>query len=106
MSSFISGRVGEVVSLDLRSSRAFIFSNISVTTGSVLIRCRPEGMWCDADLKNNGTQDLFSFLAVGRKPSFALLVLNLSTVSVPVFPFQVDAGTMLYRGDCGCPSAN
>ena len=50
--------------------------------------------------KNNGTQDLFSFLAVSRKPSFAQLVFNLSTVSVPVCPFHVDAGTMLYRGDC------
>ena len=48
ISSFISGRAGEVGSLDLRSSRALIFSNISVGTGSVLIRCRPEGMWCDA----------------------------------------------------------
>ena len=34
-----------------------------------------------------------------RKPSFAQLVFNLSTVSVPVFLFQVDAGTMLYRVD-------
>ena len=48
----------------------------------------------------DGTQDLFSFLAVGRKSSFARLVFNLSTVSVPVCLFQVDAGTMLYRIDC------
>ena len=65
ISSFISGRAGELESLDLRSSRALIFSNISVGIGSVLSRCRPEGC-C---VKNNGTQDLFSFLAVGRKPS-------------------------------------
>ena len=30
-------------SLDLRSSRALILSNISTGTGSVLIRCHPEG---------------------------------------------------------------
>ena len=34
-------------SLYLRSSRALIFSNISAGTGSVLRRCRPEGIWCD-----------------------------------------------------------
>ena len=39
--------------------------------------------------KNDDTQDLFSFLAVGRKPSFAQLVFNLSTVSVPVFLFRL-----------------
>ena len=50
--------------------------------------------------KNNGTQDLFSFLVVSWKPSFAQLVFNLSTVSFPVYLFQVDAGTLLYRGDC------
>ena len=49
--------------------------------------------------KNDGTQDLFCFLAVGWKPSFAQRVLYLSTVSVPICPFQVDAGTMLYRVD-------
>ena len=43
ISSFISGRMGEVGSLDLRSSRALTFSNISVGTGSVLSRCRAEG---------------------------------------------------------------
>ena len=31
-------------SLDLKSSRALILSNISTGTGSVLIRCRPEGI--------------------------------------------------------------
>ena len=39
--------------------------------------------------KNNGTQDLFSFLAVSRKQSFAQLVFNLSTVSVPVCIFRL-----------------
>ena len=37
-----------MASLDLRSSRALILSNISAETGSVLIRCRPEGICCDA----------------------------------------------------------
>ena len=54
ISSFICCRAGEVGSLDLRSSRALIFSNISAGTGSVLIRCRPVGIcyfrdvsvWC------------------------------------------------------------
>ena len=35
-------------SLDLRSSRALILSIISTGTGSVLIRCRPEGICRDA----------------------------------------------------------
>ena len=99
ISSFISGRAGEVESLDLRSSRALIFSNISVRTGSVLSRCRPEGMWCDAALRIIARKIFSLFLAVDRKPSFAQFVFNLSTVSVPVFLFQVDAGTMLYRVD-------
>ena len=34
-------------SLDLMSSHALIFSNISAGTGSVLRRRRPEGIWCD-----------------------------------------------------------
>ena len=47
LSSFICCREGEVGTLNLRSSRALIISNISTWTGSVLIRCRPEGIWCD-----------------------------------------------------------
>ena len=35
-------------SLDLRSSRAHIFSHISAGTGSVLIRCRPDCICRDA----------------------------------------------------------
>ena len=35
-------------SLDLRSSRALIRSNVSAGTGSVLLRCRPEGICRDA----------------------------------------------------------
>ena len=48
ISSFICRRAGEVRSLDLRSSRAFILSHISAGTGYVLIRYRPEGIRCDA----------------------------------------------------------
>ena len=61
-------------SLDPRSSRALILSNMSAGTGSVLIRCRPEGICCD----------LFSFLAVCWKPSFAQFILCFLTISVPV----------------------
>ena len=86
ISSFISGRAGDVGSLDLRSSRALNFSNISVGTGSVLIRCRPEGMWCDAALRIMVRK---IFLAVSRKASFAQRVFNLSTVSVPVCLFRL-----------------
>ena len=53
-------------------------------------------MWYDAALRMMARK--ISSLAVGWKPSFAQLVFNLSTVSVPVFRFQVDAGTM-YRVD-------
>ena len=38
-------------SLDLRSSRALILSNISAGTGSVLIWCRPEGICHDASFR-------------------------------------------------------
>ena len=41
ISSFICCRAGEVGSLNQRSSRALIHSNISTGNGSVLIRCRP-----------------------------------------------------------------
>ena len=78
ISSFISCRAGEVESLDLRSSRALIFSNISVGTGSVLRRCRPEGMLCDAALRMMARK-IFS-------PSWQLvrsrLLLSLSSISL------------------------
>ena len=48
ITSFICCRAGEVGSLDLRSSRALILSSIPAGTGSVLIRCRPEGICRDA----------------------------------------------------------
>ena len=48
----VGGEGGEWMrELGLRSSRALIFSNISVGTGSVFSRYRPEGMWCDAALR-------------------------------------------------------
>ena len=95
ISSFISGRAGKVGSLDLRSSRALIFSNISVGTDSVLIQCRPEGMWCDAALRMMARKIFSAFWqAVGSR-----LFLSVSSISLlyrsKVF-FQVDAGTMLY----------
>ena len=77
-SSFISGMAGEVESLDLRSSRALIFSNISVGTGSVLSRCRPEGMWCDTALRIM-TRKVFSpfWQLVGSH-----LLLSMSSISL------------------------
>ena len=48
ISAFICCRAGEVGSLYLRSSRALILSHISAGSGSVLIRCRPEGIGRDA----------------------------------------------------------
>ena len=47
--------------------------------------------------QKDGTQDLFSHLAVGWKPSFAPLVLL--TISFPVGLLQVEADTMGYRID-------
>ena len=87
ISSFISGRTGEVESLDLKSSRALIFSNISVGTGSVLSRCRPEGMWCDSALRIM-VRKIFSLFwqLVGSR--LLLSLSSISTVSVPVCLFQ------------------
>ena len=64
ISSFICCRAGEVGSLDLRSSRALIFSNISAGTGSVLIRCRPEGICRDAAFRMMVRKIFSPFLAV------------------------------------------
>ena len=82
ISSFICCRAGEVGSLDLRSSRALI-SNISAGTGSVLIRCRPESIWCDAAFRMM-VRKIFSpfWQLVGIR--LAQLVLYLLTISVPV----------------------
>ena len=48
MSAYICCRAGEVGSLDMRPSRALMLSNISTGTGSVSIRCRPDGICSDA----------------------------------------------------------
>ena len=44
-------------------------------SGSVLKRCRAEGIWCDAAFRMMVHRDLVSFLTVGWKRSFAQLVL-------------------------------
>ena len=49
-------------------------------SGSLLIRCRPEGMWCDAALRMMALKIFSSFSPDGFRPT----VFNLSTVSVPV----------------------
>ena len=48
ISAFIGSRAGEVGSLNLRSYRVLILSNIPAGTGSVLIRRRPKGVCRDA----------------------------------------------------------
>ena len=68
---------GEVGSLDLRSSRALILSNISAGTGSVLIRCRPEGICCDAPFRMMVRKIVFTFWQfVGSR-----ILLSLSSIS-------------------------
>ena len=61
ISSFICCRAGEVGYLDLRSSCALIFSNISAGTGSVLIRCHPEGICRDASFRIMVRKGFFPF---------------------------------------------
>ena len=65
-------------SLDLRSSRALILSNISTGTGSVLIRCRPEGICRDAAFRMM-VPKIFSpfWQCVGSR-----LLLSLSSISL------------------------
>ena len=70
LSLFICCSAGEVGSLDLKSSSALIFSNISAGTVSVLRRCRPEGIWCDAAL-------IIFWQLVGSR-----LLLSLSSISL------------------------
>ena len=77
ISSFICCRAIEVGSLDLRSSRALILSNISAGTGSLLIRCRPEGIWCDAAFRMM-VRKIFSpfWLLVGSRLLLSLLIVG------------------------------
>ena len=78
ISSFICCRAGEVGSLDLRSSRALIFSNISAGTGSVLIRCRPEGICRDAAFRMMVRKIFSPFWQFGG----SRLLLSLSSISL------------------------
>ena len=64
-------------SLDLRLSRALIFSNISTGTGSALRRCHPEGIWCEAAYRMMVCNIV---LAVGWKSSFTQFVLYLYNI--------------------------
>ena len=77
ISAFICCRAGEVGSLDLRSYRVLI-SNIFAGTGSVLIRCRPEGICRDADFRRM-VRKIFSrfWQFVGSR-----LMLSLSCISL------------------------
>ena len=59
--SFICFRAGDVRSLDLKSSHALNFSNISAVTGSVSKRCHPEGIWCDAAFRMMVRKVFFPF---------------------------------------------
>ena len=86
ISSFFCCRAGEVLSLDPRSSRTLILSNISPGTGSALIRCRPEGICCDAAFRMM-VRKIFSpfWQFVGSR-----LLLGLSSISLRYqsqFPF-------------------
>ena len=65
-------------SLDLRSSRALILSNISAGTASVLIRCRPDGICRDAAFRMM-VRKIFSpfWQFVGSR-----LLLSLSSISL------------------------
>ena len=93
ISSFISGRAGEVASLDLRSSRVLIFSNISAGTSSVLSRCHPEDMWCDAALRMMARKIFSPF----RQLVGSCLLLSLSSISL-LYQFQFAFfGLMLER---------
>ena len=83
ISSFICFRVVEVESLDLRSYRALIFSNISVGASSVFSRYRPEGMWYDAALRMMARKILSSFWQlVESRFLLSLFSLFLSTTTI------------------------
>ena len=71
------------ISIDLRSSRALIFSNISAGTGSVLIRCRPEGICRDAAFRMMVRKILSPFWQFDGS-RLLLSLSSLPTISVPV----------------------
>ena len=82
ISSFICCSAGEVGSLDLRSTCALIFSNISAGTGSVLIRSRPEGICRDAAFRMM-VHKIFP-LFFGSLMEAVFCSVYLPTISVPV----------------------
>ena len=66
----------------------------------MLIRCGPEGMWCDAALRIMARKIFSPFWqSVGSRLLLSLSSISLLYRSQFAF-FQVDAGTILYRGDC------
>ena len=95
ISSIICCRTGEIESLDLRSSRALIFSNISFGTGYVFSRCRPEGMWCDAALRIMGRNIISPFWQlVGIR-----ILLSLSSISL-LYRFQFSLFMLMLEQCC------
>ena len=82
ISSFIYCRAGQVGSLDLRSSRALILSDISAGTGSVFIRCCTEGICRDAAFRMM-VRNIFSpfWQFVGSR-----LLLSLTPISLRYWP--------------------
>ena len=79
ISSFICCRAGAVGSLDLRYYFQY-FHWYRLCINTVSSRCYMP-LWC---VQNDGTHDLFAFLGVCWKPSFAQFILYLVTISVPV----------------------
>ena len=71
-------------SLDLRSSRALILSNISNGTGSILIRCRPGGICRDAAFRMMVRKIFSPFWQFDESRLFISLSSYLPTISVPV----------------------
>ena len=76
---FTCCRAGDVGSLDMRSSRALIVSNMYAGTGSVLRWCCPEGIWCETTFRIMVRMifSLFFWQLVGSR-----LLLNLSFISL------------------------
>ena len=95
ISSLISYREGKVESLDLRSSRALIFSNSSVGTGSVLSRCRPGGMWYDAALRMMARKIFSTFWQLVE----SRLSLSLSSISL-LYRCQFDFFRLMLERCC------
>ena len=71
-------RAAEVGSLDLRSSRALILSNISAKTGSIIIQCHPEGICCNTAFRMIVRKMFSPFWQFVGSP----LLLSLSSISL------------------------